>query len=192
MHIADGILPVHICITADVAAVGALYAAGRKLKAEEIPKMGVFTAAMFIISLIHFPLAGTSLHLGLFGLAGLVFGKRAYPIIFITLLFQSLVFQHGGLLSLGVNALAMGTGALAGWFIWDFIPVNVKVKSFLCGFFGIFIPALAVSLLFLMIDYGNGMVFFMSVYIPAAVVEGALTAAAAAFFLKVEPDILKR
>ncbi|MCI0470389.1 MAG: energy-coupling factor ABC transporter permease, partial [Candidatus Aminicenantes bacterium] len=62
MHIADGILPVHICIAADAAAVGALYAAGRKLKAEEIPKMGVFTAAMFIISLVHFPLAGTSLH----------------------------------------------------------------------------------------------------------------------------------
>jgi ABC-type Co2+ transport system permease subunit len=36
------------------------------------------------------------------------------------------------------------------------------------------------------------MAFFMSVYIPAAIIEGALTATVVAFFFKVEPGILKR
>ena len=192
MHIADGLLPTHISIAADVVAVGAVYATGRNLKADEIPRMGIFAAALFIISLIHFPLGGTSIHLGLFGIAGLLFGKRAFPIIFITLLFQSLIFQHGGLISIGINALNMGSGALAGWFIWDLISMNQRVKAFLCGFFGIFIPALLVSLLFFFLNYGKGMAFFMSVYIPAAIIEGALTTTVVAFFFKVEPELLKR
>ncbi|MCK4762102.1 MAG: cobalt transporter CbiM [Candidatus Aminicenantes bacterium] len=192
MHIADGILPAHIGIAADIAAVGAVYAGSRKIDSDEIPKMGIFTAALFIISLIHFPLFGTSVHLGLFGFAGLLFGKRAFPVIFITLLFQSLAFQHGGLVSVGINALIMGSGALAGWLLWDFLPFSRRVKGFLCGFFGIFLPALLVSLLFLFIDYGKGLLFFMSVYLPAAVVEGALTSTAVVFFQKVEPELLKR
>lgn len=190
MHIADGILPAHISIAADIVAVGAVYAGGRELKSAEIPKMGIFTAALFIISLVHFPLMGTSIHLGLFGLAGILFGRRAFPIIFITLLFQALIFQHGGLISLGINALTMGSGALAGWFFWYLMPVNQKIKGFLCGFFGIFIPALLVSLLFVTLDYGIGMAGLMSVYIPAALIEGALTATTVAFFYKVEPEIL--
>ena len=192
MHIADGLLPTHISIAADVVAVGAVYASGRNLDADEIPRMGIFTAALFIISLIHFPLAGAAIPLGLFGIAGILFGKRAFPIIFITLLFQSLIFQHGGLISIGVNALTMGSGALAGWLVWDLVSMNQKVKAFLCGFFGIFIPALFVSLLFYFLNYGKGMAFFMSVYIPAAAIEGALTTTAVAFFYKVEPGLLKR
>ncbi len=192
MHIADGILPAHISIAADVAALGAVYASGRNLKPEEIPRMGIFTAALFIISLVHFPLVGTSIHLGLFGMAGLLFGKRSFPIIFITLMFQSLIFQHGGLVCLGINAVVMGSGALAGWLLWDVLPFGQKVKGFLCGFFGIFIPALLVSLLFLVLDYGKGMAFFLSVYLPAAVIEGGLTSVAVMFFYKVEPELLKR
>jgi cobalt/nickel transport system permease protein len=192
MHIADGILPTHVTIAADVVALGAVYAGGRNLRSEEIPKMGIFTAALFIVSLIHFPLAGTSLHLGLFGMAGLLFGKRSFPVIFITLLFQSLVFQHGGLISIGINSLTMGSGALAGWLIWDTLPFNAKVKGFLCGLFGILVPAVVVSLLFLLLDYGKGMVFFMSVYLPAAVIEGGITAVVITFFKKVEPELLKR
>lgn len=192
MHIADGIFPVHIALAADAAAVGIVYASSRKLKAEEIPRMGIFTAALFIISLVHFPLAGTSIHLGLYGMAGLMFGRRSFPIIFITLMFQSLIFQHGGLVSLGINALAMGSGALAGWLLWDLVPMARKLKGFLCGLFGMIVPALAVSLLFLLLDYGKGMALFLSVYLPAAVIEGALTSAAVMFFDRVEPGLLKR
>jgi len=192
MHIADGLLPVQVSLAADVLSVGAVYLGGRNLESEEIPKMGIFTAALFIVSLIHFPLAGTSIHLGLFGMAGLMFGKRSFPIIFITLLFQSLIFQHGGLLSLGVNALAMGSGALAGWLIWDLIPIKNKITAFFCGFAGILLPAFVVSLLFLLLDYGKGMAFLLTVYIPAAVIEGVLTSVAVTFLKKVEPGMLRK
>jgi cobalt/nickel transport system permease protein len=192
MHIADGILSPEVSIAADVIAVVGVYLGGRNLQPREIPRMGIFTAALFIVSLIHFPLAGTSVHLGLFGLTGLLFGKRSFAIVFIALLFQSLIFQHGGLLSVGVNAIVMGCGAAAGWLLWDAFKFNRKAKSFICGFFGILVPALLVYLMFLLSGYGKGMIFFVSVYLPAAVIEGLLTAAVVSFFSRVQPEILKR
>ncbi len=191
MHIADGILPVEISLTADVVAIGLVYAAGRKLEAEEIPRMGIFSAALFIISLIHFPLGATSIHLGLYGMAGLIFGLRAVPIIFVTLLFQTLIFQHGGLLAVGLNALFMSSGAVAAWAIWKIPKIPKQIKSFLCGFLGIIVPALLISLLFVLAQYGKGFAFLLTIYIPAAVLEGLLTVVIYNFFHKVKPELLK-
>lgn len=191
MHIADGILPAGVSVAADAAAVALVYAGGRNLKSEQIPRMGVFAAALFIVSLIHFPIAGTSIHLGLYGLAGLLFGLRAIPIIFVNLLFQCLIFQHGGLLSIGINTLTMGSGALAAWAIWKSIGFANQVKSFACGFLGIFIPALLMALLFVLADYGRGMAFIVTIYLPAAAIEGFLTVVVYNFFKKVKPEMLK-
>ncbi|MCP4147764.1 MAG: cobalamin biosynthesis protein CbiM, partial [bacterium] len=141
MHIADGILPAGVSVAADVAALGLVYAGGRKLEAAEIPKMGIFAAALFIVSLIHFPLGATSIHLGLYGLAGLLFGLRAFPIIFVDLLFQTLIFQHGGLLSVGINTITMGCGALSAWGIWKIFKTKKQIAGFICGFIGIAVPA---------------------------------------------------
>ena len=192
MHIADGILPVEISIAADVLAVGLVYVGGRKLETEEIPRMGIFAAALFIVSLIHFPIGATSIHLGLYGLAGLLFGLRSIPIIFVILLFQSLIFQHGGLLSVGINTLTMGSGAMVAWGVWKSFKFYKQIKSFLCGFLGILIPAVFISVIFIISNYGKGMAFIVSVYIPAAVIEGLLTMVIFNYFNKVRPEILSR
>jgi len=191
MHIADGILPAEISVAADVIAIALVYAGGRSLKSEEIPRMGIFAAALFIVSLIHFPIAGTSIHLGLYGFAGLLFGMRSIPIIFVNLLFQSLIFQHGGLISIGINTLTMGSGALLSALIWRWIKTNRQVKSFACGFLGILVPAVLISLIFILSNYGKGMIFMISIYFPAAVIEGALTLFIYNFFIKVKPEIFK-
>ena len=191
MHIADGIIPAGISVGADAAAVALVYIGGRNLKPEEIPRMGIFAAALFIVSLVHFPIAGTSIHLGLYGLAGLLFGIRAIPIIFVNLLFQCLIFQHGGLLSVGINTLTMGSGALAAWVVWKSLKLNNQIKSFACGFLGILIPAILLAVIFILVHYGKGMMFIVTVYLPAAVIEGFLTVFAYNYFHKVKPEILK-
>jgi len=191
MHIADGILPAEISVAADVIAIALVYAGGRDLESEEIPRMGIFAAALFIVSLIHFPIAGTSIHLGLYGFAGLLFGMRAIPIIFVNLLFQSLIFQHGGLVSIGINTLTMGSGALLSALIWQWIKINRQVKSFVCGFLGILVPAVLIALIFILSNYGKGMIFMISIYFPAAIIEGALTLFIYNFFVKVKPEIFK-
>lgn len=191
MHIADGILPAGVSVAAGAVALGLVYAGSRKLETEEIPRMGIFAAALFIVSLIHFPMGATSIHLGLYGLAGLLFGIRAIPIIFVNLLFQSLIFQHGGLVSLGINTLTMGSGALAAWGIWKIPRLNKQVKSFFCGFFGILIPAVLIAVLFVMARYGKGMAFIVPVYLPASIIEGMITVAIYNYFTKVKPEFLK-
>jgi cobalt/nickel transport system permease protein len=192
MHIADGILPVEISIAANVVTLGLVYIGGRKLEPEEVPKMGVFAAALFIVSLIHIPIPGspTPVHLGLYGFAGMLFGMRAIPIIFVNLLFQTLIFQHGGLLSLGVNTLTMGGGALVSAAIWRWVVFNRQVKSVICGSLGIIIPALLV-VFFLAFKYGKFLGLILLINLPAAAIEGALTIFVFNFFNKVKPEYFK-
>ena len=143
MHIADGIIPNAWCGAAHAAAWAGVYGFGRKVEPSEIVRMGLLASAMFAVSLVHFPIGGTSVHLGLYGLAGILLGTRAIPVIFAALLFQTLLFQHGGLLSLGLNAVNMGAGALTAAILWR-LPVLKPAtvpKAFLCGFAGIAIPA---------------------------------------------------
>jgi len=190
MHIADGIISTEIAIVADVISIGALYAFGKKTDADDIPKMGMMAAALFVASLIHFPVAGTSVHLGLFGLAGILLGVRSFPVVFVALLFQSLIFQHGGILSAGLNALNMGAGAIAAYLLWRVSGIPEFVRAFTAGFLGIMVPALFMAVEFNVSGYGRGIFYLLYVYIIVATIEGLLTLTIVKFFRKVESPIL--
>jgi cobalt/nickel transport system permease protein len=190
MHIADGIIETPICIAAHAVSLALIYLSSRKIDADEIPKMGMSGAALFVISLIHIPLAGTSIHPGLFGLAGIILGKRAFPVIYTVLLFQSFIFQHGGLMTLGVNALNMGAGAFLAWMIWKqkFIPEYLKALA--AGFAGVIIPSFLMAAEFSMTGYGKGIFIILTVYVIAAVAEAVISLTAVSFFRKVKSDII--
>ena len=190
MHIADGIISTEIAIAADVISLGALYAFGKKTDTDDIPKMGMMAAALFVASLIHFPVAGTSVHLGLFGLAGILLGLRSFPVVFVALLFQSLIFQHGGILSTGLNALNMGAGAIAAYLLWRVSGIPEFVRAFTAGFFGIMVPALFMAVEFNLSGYGRGIFYLLYVYVIVAAVEGLLTLTIVKFFRRVESPIL--
>jgi len=190
MHIADGIISTEIAIVADVISIGALYAFGKKTDADDIPKMGMMAAALFVASLIHFPVAGTSVHLGLFGLAGILLGVRSFPVVFVALLFQSLIFQHGGILSAGLNALNMGAGAIAAYLLWRVSGIPEFVRAFTAGFLGIMVPALFMAVEFNVSGYGRGIFYLLYVYIIVATIEVLLTLTIVKFFRKVESPIL--
>ena len=190
MHISDGIISTPVCIAANIAAIGLIYVSGRNARPEEIPKMGMTGAALFVSSLIHFPLAGASVHLGLFGLAGIILGKRSFPVVFTALLFQSLIFQHGGLLSVGLNAINMGTGAWVAWMIWSIAKVPISIRALLAGFAGIIVPALLMMAEFRLSGYGTGIALLVAIYLLVAAVEAGISFFAVSFFRKVKPEIL--
>ncbi len=190
MHISDGIIDSGICMVANAASIVIIYFSGKKIPLDEIPKMGMMGAVIFVSSLVHFPLAGTSIHLGLYGVAGIILGKRAFPAIFAAVLFQSLVFQHGGLITTGVNALNMGAGALAAWFIWRLKFINETIKALLAGFFGVIVPVSLMTLEFSLSGYGRGIAVLFSVYIFAAIAEAAISLSVVKFLRKVDAEIL--
>lgn len=190
MHIADGIITPEICIAADVLSLAIIYYQGKKVDAADVPKMGLMSATLFVASLIHFPIAGTSIHLGLFGLAGIILGLRAFPVIFAALLFQSLIFQHGGLLSLGLNAINMGSGALVGWLIWRTTWGPEALRAFLAGFLGIIIPAFFMAIEFELSGYGKGIFYILAIYFAAAAIEAGLTVTIIHFFRRIDSNII--
>lgn len=191
MHIADGIIATEICVVADAACLGSLYLMGRETDPEEIPGMGFVGAALFAVSLIHFPVAGTAMHLALLGLAGVLLGPRAVPVLFLVLLFQSLIFQHGGLVALGLNTLNMSAGAVGAWAMWRALPWREPVRAFLAGIVGILLPASLVIGEFIATGYGRGILVLYGAYAVTAVVEGLLTVSVIGFLRRVQPDILE-
>ena len=191
VHIADGIIATEICLAADAACLGALYVMGRDTDSDEIPRMGFVGAALFAVSLVHFPVAGTAMHLSLLGLAGLLLGLRALPVVFLALLFQALIFQHGGLITLGLNTLNMSVGAVAAWGVWRALPAPQAVRGFLAGVVGILLPATLVIGEFYITGYGRGILVLYGAYAVSAVVEGFLTASVVAFLRRAQPEILE-
>ena len=130
------------------------------------------------------------MHLGLYGLAGILAGKRAFPVIFAALLFQTILFQHGGLLSLGLNAANMGTGALLASLLWRSRVGPQAARAFLCGFVGVLTPALLIAMEFSLTGYGKGFLFLSALYLGAAALEGVLTVAIVSFLQRARPALL--
>lgn len=192
MHISDGIVSTPVCIAAHAVSLGIIYLSGRKAGTDEIPGMGMTGAALFVVSLIQFPLAGTSVHPGMLGLAGIILGKRSFPVVFTVLLFHALIFHHGGLLTLGLNAINMGAGAYLAWLIWRSKILPESVRALLAGFTGVFIPASLMLIEFKISGYESSIFLLLLIYAVTAAVEAAITLAAVKFFRKVKPDIFQK
>ncbi|NEP84673.1 MAG: cobalt transporter CbiM, partial [Okeania sp. SIO3B3] len=124
MHIPDGILPIAVTAGGYAVTTAATWYAMKQINKSEnpradVPKAALLTAAFFVASWIHIPVPPTSVHLLLSGLLGVVLGWYAFPAILIGLFFQAVMFQHGGLTSLGVNAAMLGIPALMGHFLFQ-------------------------------------------------------------------------
>jgi cobalt/nickel transport system permease protein len=190
MHIADGILPTVWCGVAHGATWVGVWKLSQDLDPAEVVRMGLLASVTFAISLIHFPLGGTSVHLGLYGFTGILLGWRAFPVIVAALVFQAFLFQHGGLLSLGMNAINMGAGAAVSTAVWRHLPLAESLRAAMCGFMGILVPALLLATEFSLAGYGRGFYVMAVLYVGAAALEGGLTAGIVMFLRRTRPGVL--
>ncbi|MGB7443324.1 MAG: cobalt transporter CbiM [Coleofasciculaceae cyanobacterium] len=211
MHIPDGILPAQICIAGYAATGGLTWYSLRQINRdqnpqENIPKASLLSAAFFVASWIHIPIPPTSVHLILNGLLGTVLGYYAFPAILIGLFFQAVMFQHGGLSTLGVNAMLFGFPAILAYHLFQLRQVVAKKNPLVTGIFAFLGGAggLAIStLIFFALVITNipanidvqsektaiyGLVF---AHIPLILIEGAFTAAVVIFLQRVKPELLK-
>jgi cobalt/nickel transport system permease protein len=198
MHISEGIL--HPGILAGTAAATAVFVAFglRQIDDKDIPAMGIVSAAFFVASLVHVPSGPVSVHLVLNGLLGILLGIRAVPSILIALFLQALMFQFGGLTTLGANTLTMALpavicGTVLGRASGPGSPVKtVAVAGFLAGFLSVLLSGLMVGAIL----YLNGAEFvpaarvIMAAHLPVMVIEGILTSSCLVFIRKVKPEML--
>ncbi len=203
MHIPDGILPTAVCVGGYATTVLATGLSLRQFKQDSVPKASIFTAAFFVASWIHIPIPPTSVHLVLNGLLGVVLGPMAFPAILIGLFFQAVMFQHGGLTTLGVNATMMGLPAILACYLFRLRPRGSRTWTGVLGFLagGGAIGLSAVIALVLLIttipahldpETERASIYALTLaHVPLMAIEGAFTALVALFLQRVRPELLE-
>jgi cobalt/nickel transport system permease protein len=167
----------------------------KKTPVEKLPETALVSGVLFLASLVHVPVGPSSVHLTLLGLAGIMLGWSAVPALFIALFLQGLLFQFGGLLSLGVNTLSMGTAAITGYYIFRWIPAKARpIGAFAGGFIAVLIGTfiVAVSLFLSDRELKASAALLFAANLPLAAVEGVLSVFAVAFISKMMPSYLRQ
>lgn len=200
MHLSDGVLNLPMAATTSIAAGAVLTYSIKNIQEEEIPKISLMTATFFACSLISVKIGPSSIHPLLGGLLGIMLGRRSPIAIFIGLLLQAIIFQHGGLTTLGVNTLLIGLPALASYKIFLKFKKDHKAPTFLAGFIGGFAVLSCVLLLILVLfltasQYHEGFFSVINLlaigYLPLLVVEAFITAFTVTFIQRVRPNMLE-
>lgn len=112
MHLADGVLSVPVLALSAASTAAGLALGLRRLTPGSLPAAALFAAVFFVIGTIHVPVGVGSVHLILNGLIGLLLGWLAFPVIFVALLLQALLFSFGGFAVLGANTLLLAAPAV--------------------------------------------------------------------------------
>lgn len=201
MHISEGVLSLGVLAGGGALATVAVGIGLRRLPESRIPLAGLLCALFFVTSLIHIPVGITAVHLVLNGVCGIMLGWGAFPVIAIALLLQALLFGFGGLTTLGVNILVMGTPALVCYTLFYAAttarPITASQamwRGAICGMCGI---ALGVMLMASVLWLSGGRSFLplvwavMLTHIPVLLIEACLTAALVSTLLRTQPALLK-
>ncbi|MCD4845244.1 MAG: cobalt transporter CbiM [Methanosarcinales archaeon] len=199
VHVSDAIVAPWLMGFGWVLSAGLLAYGLAKMNMEDIPKLSVITAAVFVASLIHFQVGPTSVHLVLNGFAGVTLGVLSVPCLVVSIIMQCFLFQHGGVTTIGLNALNMGAPALIAFLIFrtgmglnfDFQRKEVLFGSLAGGIaVALSVMMLAVELLITGSEFTEVTTFVVFAHIPVIIIEAIFTGVMAGFFAKVKPDML--
>lgn len=199
MHISEGVLSAPVLVTGVILAAGGVSLGLKKMDFERIPEVAVLTSAFFVASLIHVPIGPSSAHLVLNGLIGLLLGWPAFSAILVGLSLQALLFQFGGITSLGVNTFNIALPAVISFYLFRLFtikhnPYILMFSAFLCGMVGILGSALLVALS--LVATGEAFLtvakLIVIAHLPVMIIEGLITATAVVSLNKVRPELLTR
>lgn len=210
MHIPDGILPATVCVAGYATTSALTWYSLRHIKQQENPQAGIPKAAMlavafFVASWIHIPVPPVSVHLILNGLLGVILGYYAFPAILVGLFFQAVMFQHGGLTTLGINATMMGLPALLAYHlfqmrhffgtdnrttlgIWSALSGATGLGLAVLIFYGLLVTHIPATL-----DAATeqaAITALVVAHIPLMLLEGGFTAMLVLFLHRVQPALL--
>ena len=200
MHLSDGVLSFPVVATTSIVAGGLLIYSIKNVKQEEIPKISLMTATFFVLSLISIPVGPSSIHPLLCGLLGILLGWRSPIAIFISLLLQALLFQHGGLTTLGANTLLVSIPAIVVYLLFSKFKKSKKINvALLAGFVGMLGVILSVCMLILLLVstssfYTDGPLSVVSLlaigHIPLIIIEALLTAFVIKIIVHIRPPLI--
>ncbi len=196
MHISEGALSAPVLIAGAVVAVAGTAVGLRKVTGEMVPRVGVMAATFFVASLIHVPVGVSSAHLILNGLAGLLLGWAVFPALLVGLFLQAVLFQFGGLTTLGVNTTTMALPAVVCYLV--FRPLLRRgttasgVAAFGAGALSVLLAGVLVAVALTLSGdaFASAAKAILVVHLPIAAIEGTICVLCVAFLRKVRPELL--
>ncbi|MEE9516075.1 MAG: cobalt transporter CbiM [Candidatus Adiutricales bacterium] len=197
MHISEGVLSGPVLISGGALTVLGTAIGLKKLDYDRIPQVALLSSVFFVTSIIHVPLGPSNVHLVLNGLLGLLLGWVAFPAVLVGLTLQAVLFQFGGLTTLGVNGLILAVPAVVVYYTLGPAARSrnralTVIASFLSGFGAVFLSSLimAVSLIFTDEAFWPMAKLVILAHLPVMVIEGLFVTVCVQFLKKVRPEIL--
>jgi cobalt/nickel transport system permease protein len=197
MHISEGVLSAPVLITGATVCIAGVGIGLKKMDYDKLPRVAVLASTFFLASLIHVPMGPSSVHMVLNGVNGLLLGWAAFPAIMIAVALQAILFQFGGLTTLGVNTCNMAVPAILCYYSFRKGVKSDKygimaASAFSCGFVSVLLSSMMVAITLA----ATGEPFFEAgqvaviAHIPVMVTEGLLTIGCTSFLRKVKPEVL--
>lgn len=197
MHIADGVLNAPTIATAYAGTAALLAWSLKDVAEEEIPKISLTTGTFFAVSLISIPVGPSSIHPLMAGFMGVMLGRRAPISFFIGLLLQALLFQHGGLTSLGANTLMLAVPALISRQLYRKLTFSPLAKGMMTGALATVLTVLLLILTLTMSQplFARGTFSVVRLlvigHIPLVAIEAVITGFALQLMTRARPDWLQ-
>ena len=206
MHIPDGFLSA--TVAASTWAGGAASLAWSLRAERSLPDrtpagtLGALAAFTFAAQLVNVPiLPGTSGHLVGGTLAAAIVGpSRGLLVMAVVLAVQALLFQDGGVTAYGANLLSMGAfGAFGGYAVSTLVArLWPGIRGLVAGpVIGAFVATLAGASFVALALSASGLYpmavvlpLLLSLHVPIALIEAALTGAILATLARWRPDLL--
>lgn len=193
-HLVDGILAAPVLVGGTALAAGGLAIGCRKLEPERIPGAALLSAGFFAASLVHVPLGPWGVHPLFGGLLGLLLGWVAFPVVFVALLLQAVLFGVGGITVLGVNTVTIALPAVV---VHALFAARVERGSpaLWGGLAGASAVVMSGALVALALALGGrewlpAATLAAAAYLPLAAAEGVATGAIVAYLGRAHPAML--
>jgi cobalt/nickel transport system permease protein len=198
MHISEGVLTAPLLGTGAALTLVGLAVGLRRMDYEKLPEVAVLSSVFFVASLIHLPIGPSAAHLVLNGLCGILLGWAAFPAIFVGLALQAVLFEFGGLTTLGINTFNMAFPAVmlgyAGRYFVKSQRTAVRAAAeFVAGAGSILLSGILVASS-LVLALGQSMdtaaKIVVAAHVPVMIIEGLITLFVIEFLRKVRPEML--
>jgi len=206
MHIPDGFLSATVAASTWAGGAASLAWALRAERShpDRTPAgtLGALAAFTFAAQLVNLPiLPGTSGHLVGGTLSAAIVGpSRGLLVMAVVLAVQALLFQDGGVTAYGANLLSMGAfGALGGYAVSALVArLWPGIRGLVAGpVIGAFVATLAGAAFVALALSASGLYpvavvlpLMLSLHVPIALIEAALTGAILATLARWRPDLL--
>ncbi|WGI17924.1 CbiM family transporter [Methanonatronarchaeum sp. AMET-Sl] len=201
MHIADGVLADPVWIAGIIITLILVIWSLKTIDRDDIPRIALITAALFVITYIHIPVGGSSAHLTMAGALGILLGSQAYLSATIIIILHA-VTGHGGITTIGINTVFMGIPALIAYYLYinglnliNREQAEAIVGGIVSGIGVILVVLLAVAALIISEPFvGAGlteMAYSLALlHSPIILLEGIVLGVVIGYLAKVKPEML--